>query len=256
MPTTHKHSRKMTILWISAIVLIFGTIVIPSIAKRLKSDQVVDINRMAMTQDAMYPESKLSYIMGEDGPRKVPNFDFVDQNGNAFSTESLMGKITVVDFFFTTCPTICPIMSSNMSLLADTFKDDPNVQFVSISINPRYDTVDRLAVYKEKYNADSDQWYLLNGPVEEVYGLARDGFFMIAKEDDEAPGGFEHSGLFALIDSKGYLRSSIDYYGNPLIYYRATITPEEKVDENGEEEQITLLIEDINRLIEETHANH
>ena len=226
MPTTHKHSRKMTILWISAIVLIFGTIVIPSIAKRLKSDQVVDINRMAMTQDAMYP------------------------------AESLMGKVTVVDFFFTTCPTICPIMSSNMSLLADTFKEDPYVQFVSISINPRYDTVDRLAVYKEKYNADSDQWYLLNGPVEEVYGLARDGFFMIAKEDDEAPGGFEHSGLFALIDSKGYLRSSIDYYGNPLIYYRATITPEEKVDENGEEEQISLLIKDINRLIEETHANH
>ncbi|MGA0012021.1 MAG: SCO family protein [Flavobacteriaceae bacterium] len=256
MPTTHKHSRKMTILWISAIVLIFGTIVIPSIAKRLKSDQVVDINRMAMTQDVMYSESKLSYIIGEDGPRKVPYFDFVDQNGNAFSAESLMGKITVVDFFFTTCPTICPIMSSNLSRLANTFNEYPNVQFVSISINPRYDTVDRLAVYKEKYNAATKQWYLLNGPVQEVYGLARDGFFMIAKEDDEAPGGFEHSGLFALIDSNGYLRSSTDGFGNPLIYYRATITPEEKIDENGEEEQITLLTEDINRLIKETHGNH
>lgn len=88
----------MTIIWISAIVLIFGIIVIPSIAKRLKSDQVVDINRMAMTQDAMYPESKLSYIMGEDGPRKVPDFDFVDQNGDSFSRDSLLGKITVLDF--------------------------------------------------------------------------------------------------------------------------------------------------------------
>jgi protein SCO1/2 len=246
----------MTILWISAIVLIFGTIVIPSIVKRLKGDQVVDINRMTMTQDLMYPKAKLSYIMGEEGPRMVPYFDFVDQNGDTFSSDSLLGKITVLDFFFTSCPTICPIMSSNMSQLASEFKEHQNVQFVSISINPRYDTVDRLALYKEKYNALTDQWYLLNGPVEEVYALARDGFFMIAKEEAEAPGGFEHSGLFALIDAKGFLRSSLDNFGNPLIYYRATITSEEKVDENGEEEQITLLIKDINRLIEETHANH
>ncbi len=246
----------MTIIWISAIVLIFGIIVIPSIAKRLKSDQVVDINRMAMTQDAMYPESKLSYIMGEDGPRKVPDFDFVDQNGDSFSRDSLLGKITVLDFFFTSCPTICPIMSSNMSQLADEFNEYQNIQFVSISINPRYDTVDRLAVYKEKYNTATDQWFLLNGPVDEVYALARDGFFMIAKEEAEAPGGFEHSGLFALIDTNGFLRSSIDNFGNPLIYYRATITPEEKVDDNGESEQITLLNEDINRLIEETNAKN
>lgn len=246
----------MTIIWISAIVFIFGIIVIPSIAKRLKSDQVVDINRMAMTQDAMYPESKLSYIMGEDGPRKVPDFDFVDQNGDSFSRDSLLGKITVLDFFFTSCPTICPIMSSNMSQLADEFNEYQNIQFVSISINPRYDTVDRLAVYKEKYNTVTDQWFLLNGPVDEVYALARDGFFMIAKEEAEAPGGFEHSGLFALIDTNGFLRSSIDNFGNPLIYYRATITPEEKVDDNGEREQITLLNEDINRLIEETNAKN
>jgi protein SCO1 len=256
MPTTHKHSRKMTILWISVIVLIFGTIVIPSIVKRLKGDQVVDINRMTMTQDLMYPNAKLSYIMGEEGPRMVPDFDFVDQNGDTFSRDSLLGKITVLDFFFTSCPTICPIMSSNLSQLANEFQEHQNIQFVSISINPRYDTVDRLVSYKEKYNALTNQWYLLNGPVEEVYALARDGFFMIAKEEAEAPGGFEHSGLFALIDTNGFLRSSIDNFGNPLIYYRATITPEEKVDDNGEEEQITLLSEDINRLIEETNANH
>ena len=90
MPTTHKHSRKMTILWISVIVLIFGTIVIPSIVKRLKGDQVVDINRMTMTQDLMYPNAKLSYIMGEEGPRMVPDFDFVDQNGDTFSRDSLL----------------------------------------------------------------------------------------------------------------------------------------------------------------------
>lgn len=256
MPTTHKHSRKMTILWTSVIVLIFGTIVIPSIVKRLKGDQVVDINRMTMTQDLMYPNAKLSYIMGEEGPRMVPAFDFVDQNGDTFSRDSLLGKITVLDFFFTSCPTICPIMSSNISQLANKFKEHQNVQFVSISINPRYDTVDRLALYKEKYNTLTNEWYLLNGPVEEVYALARDGFFMIAKEEADAPGGFEHSGLFALIDTNGFLRSSIDNFGNPLIYYRATITPEEKVDDNGEEEQITLLSEDINRLIEETNANH
>jgi protein SCO1/2 len=74
---------------------------------------------------------------------------------------------------------------------------------------------------------------------------------MIAQEDEQAPGGFEHSGLFALIDEEGFLRSSLDGFGNPIIYYRATISIDEGADENGEEEQISLLVEDINRLIEE-----
>lgn len=246
----------MTILWISVIVLIFGTIVIPSIVKRLKNDQVVDMNRIAMTQEALYPEAKLNYVLSEEGPRAVPEFSFVDHLGNSFTQESLKGKITVLDFFFTTCPTICPIMSSNMSLLAEEFKSYPDVQFVSITINPRYDTLERLAAYKEKYHAETNQWYFLNGPVEEVYSLAETGFFMIAKEESGAPGGFEHSGLFALIDTQGFLRSSSDAFGNPLIYYRATITPEEGEDEHGEQEQITLLKKDIHRLIEESHASY
>ena len=140
---------------------------------------------------------------------------------------------------------------SDLSHLASVFEGNEQVQFVSISINPRYDTVERLSKYNEKYNASTTQWHLLNGPVEEVYALAREGFFMIAQEDEQAPGGFEHSGLFALIDEEGFLRSSLDGFGNPIIYYRATIPMEEGTDENGEEEQISLLIEDINRLIEE-----
>ena len=251
MPTAQKQSKKMTLIWISVIVLIFGFLVIPSILKRLKEDKVVDANRITMSQDALYGAAKLSYVMGENGPRSIPDFQFMDHNGGAFSQENLKGKITVLDFFFTTCPTICPIMSKNMSHLASVFEGNEQVQFVSISINPRYDTVERLSKYKEKYNASTTQWHLLNGPVEEVYALAREGFFMIAQEDEQAPGGFEHSGLFSLIDEEGFLRSSLDGFGNPIIYYRATIPMEEGTDENGEEEQISLLIEDINRLIEE-----
>jgi len=241
----------MTLIWISVIVLIFGFLVIPSILKRLKEDKVVDANRITMSQDAMYGAAKLSYVMGANGPRAIPNFEFIDHNGDVFSQENLKGKITVLDFFFTTCPTICPIMSENMNYLASIFEGNDRVQFVSISINPRYDTVERLSKYKEKYNASTTQWHLLNGPVEEVYALAREGFFMIAQEDEQAPGGFEHSGLFALIDEEGFLRSSLDGFGNPIIYYRATISIDEGADENGEEGQISLLVEDINRLIEE-----
>lgn len=141
-------------------------------------------------------------------------------------------------------------MSQNMAELADEFKDD-EVVFVSISINPFYDTPERLLSYQKKYLADSHSWFLLTGEREEIYALAEKGFFMIAQENEAAPGGFEHSGLFALIDSEGYFRSSKDDFGNPLIYYRGTITREMGVDSDGETEQISQLVSDIHSLLNE-----
>ena len=105
--------------------------------------------------------------------------------------------------------------------------------------------------YQKKYLSDSHSWFLLTGEREEIYALAEKGFFMIAQEDEAAPGGFEHSGLFALIDSEGYFRSSKDDFGNPLIYYRGTITRDMGVDSDGETEQISQLVADIHSLLNE-----
>lgn len=255
MPIGSKSTKKSTYLWVSVIVMVFGAVTIPSLMKRLKSGSVVDTGRITMSQDAMYPakDSQLSYLIGAEGPRRIPEFEFIDQNGMVLRSTDLIGKVVVLDFFFTTCPTICPIMSQNMSTLIDQFTDE-SVVFVSITINPFYDTPERLLAYKNRYNAQTDQWYLLTGDRDRIYQLALEGFYMIAAEDAEAEGGFEHSGLFALIDSKGYFRSSNDKFGNPLIYYRGTITPEMKVDSSGETEQISQLAYDITQLLKEDKA--
>ena len=252
MPTASRSNKKTTYLWVSIIVFIFGIVTIPSLVSRIKNGKVIDNNRLTLTPEVLYgsAEESLAYLMGSEGARQIPDFSFTDQNGNLLSPDDLKGKVVVLDFFFTTCPTICPIMSQNMAELADEFKDD-RVAFVSISINPFYDTPERLLSYQKKYLAETQSWFLLTGEREEIYALAEKGFFMIAQENEAAPGGFEHSGLFALIDSEGYFRSSKDDFGNPLIYYRGTITREMGVDSDGETEQISQLVADIHSLLNE-----
>lgn len=250
MPTGSKSNKKNTYLWVSIIVLVFGIVTIPSLISRIKKGKIVDTNRLTLTSEVMYgsTEKTLAYLMGPEGPRQIPDFSFTDQEGNNVTAHDLKGKVVVLDFFFTTCPTICPIMSNNMAELAEEFKGD-DVVFVSITINPFYDTPERLLDYQNKYLPNTDQWFLLTGERDAIYTLAEKGFFMIAQEDEAAPGGFEHSGLFALIDSEGYFRSSKDNFGNPLIYYRGTITRKLKVDADGETEQISQLAEDIRILL-------
>jgi protein SCO1/2 len=252
MPTASKSNKKTTYLWVSIIVFIFGIVTIPSLVSRIKKGAVVDNNRLTLTTDVLYGsnDETLTYLMGPEGARQIPDFSFTDQNGNILSAGDLKGKVIVLDFFFTTCPTICPIMSKNMAELANEFKGD-EVVFISISINPFYDTPERLLSYQNKYLADANSWFLLTGQREEIYTLAEKGFFMVAQENEAAPGGFEHSGLFALIDSEGYFRSSKDDFGNPLIYYRGTITREMGVDSDGETEQISQLVSDIRSLLNE-----
>lgn len=91
----------------------------------------------------------------------------------------------------------------------------------------------------------------MTGDQDEIYALAEKGFYILANENDDAPGGFEHSGMFALVDKNGYIRSREDQFGNPLIYYRGTITEKQGVNDEGEPQQITMLKEDIKKLLAE-----
>ena len=91
----------------------------------------------------------------------------------------------------------------------------------------------------------------MTGDKEQIYDLANNGFNIFAAEMPDSPGGFEHSGLFALVDKKGYLRSRADEFGNPIIYYRGAITEKQGENDHGETEQISILKEDIKRLLAE-----
>ena len=247
MPTGANNKRKHTYIWVSAIILIFGIFAVYEITKRVKSGTVVEKDRMSDGSK----DAKVGFVVNQGEKRKVPDFSFYNQDSVLVTNEDYKGKVYVVEFFFTTCPTICPIMTKNLVDLQDTFKDDGDFGVASFTINPRYDTPSVLTEYTKKYGITDADWHLLTGDQEKIYELAQQGFYIFTNENDDAPGGFEHSGMFALVDKNGYIRSREDEFGNPLIYYRGTITEEQEVNSDGETQQITILKEDIKKLLAE-----
>ena len=213
----HKHSY----IGIAFIVLIFGIYVVPKVVKRLEK---VDLHRF----------------------EKVPSFEFINQDGMLVNNTTYMDKVYVVEFFFTTCPSICPIMNQKMLTIENEFFGHPEFGIASISITPDIDTPKVLKTYAQSFGITHKDWHLLTGkPQEYVYELSNLGFQLYAgNEGNEVHGGFEHSGLFALVDKQGYIRSRNDEFGNPIKYYRA-------VEEHGFSDQIQELKEDIKRLLNE-----
>ncbi len=238
---------KYHYIWISLVILIFGIIFIPRIVNRLKQGTMVESDRMNI-QD---PSEKLAFITLNGEKRTVPPFAFLNQDSLLITNDDYLGKVYVTEFFFTTCPTICPIMNRNLVQLQDEFQEFEDFGVASFTINPEYDTPRVLKEYADQYGITDMDWHLLTGDREEIYELANVGFNIFVAEMQEVPGGFEHSGLFALIDKNGYLRSRLDAYGNPIIYYRGTVTEAQGTNSEGEQEQISILKEDIQKLLAE-----
>lgn len=155
----------------------------------------------------------------------IAEFSFTDQDGNVVNSESFKGKIYVANFFFTSCPTVCPAMTSNLLRVQKAFENDNDVKLVSHIVMPRMDDSKRLKEYEESFGIMNGKWYLVTGNASEVYRLARQSYFA-----EEEPGynldstQFLHTEHALLIDTKGHLRG----------VYNATLPLE-----------ITRLIEDI-----------
>ena len=144
---------------------------------------------------------------GEPVPEPVRTWKDVDQSGRDFGTEDLKGKVYVADFFFTSCPTICPKVKSQMLRLQDRFKDNPDFQLVSFTIDPKRDTPERMTEYAGKLGIeDLDQWRFIRGDKFEIYDLDED-YMSVALENSDAPGGFDHSGYLVLVDRDGFVRA-------------------------------------------------
>mgnify|MGYP000200442429 CR=1 FL=1 len=240
-------NKKYTYVWVSLIILIFGIIVIPRVVDRLKSGTVVENDRMNVPM----PKKGLSYILQNNKKRKVPSFQFINQDSVLISDKDYIGKVYLVEFFFTSCPSICPIMTKNLVELQNHFEYDEDFGIASFSITPHYDTPKVLKTYAEKYGVKDMDWHLMTGDKDAIYDLANGGFNIFAAEMPDSRGGFEHSGLFALVDRQGYLRSRLDKFGNPIVYYRGAITEEMGENSQGEKEEISILKEDIKKLLEE-----
>ncbi|WP_346880712.1 SCO family protein [uncultured Algibacter sp.] len=237
---------------IAFIILVFGIIFVPKIMDRISNNDVTrNESRSDLVDDNKSKTSDLAFIEINGTPKKVPDFSFTNQDGKTISNKDYEGKVYVIEFFFTTCPTICPRMNRNLIQIQNTFKDFEDFGVASFTINPDYDTSEVLKRYANQYGVTNPNWHLMTGNKEAIYKLSNEGFNLYTAEEADVAGGFEHSGNFALIDKNGFIRSRKDNFGNPIIYYKGIVSEEEKVDEDGAEEEITALKADIKKLLNE-----
>jgi len=210
--------KKNSYIAISFIILIFGIYAIPKIIKNFTANELLKFE-------------------------KVPAFEFTDQNNKQVNNSNFENKVYVVEFFFTACPTICPRMNENMVKIQNEFFGNPSFAIASVSIDPERDSPEVLKAYATEKGATLKNWYFLTGDKADVYSFSNDGFRLYAGENKDVEGGFEHSGLFALIDKDGYIRSRTVTSGeneNPIKFY------------NGlEDKEIQWLKEDIKLLLKE-----
>lgn len=163
----------------------------------------------------------------------IPDFKFVSQYGDTVTAKTLDNKIYVADFFFTSCPTICPKMKVQLKRVYEAFRGNPNVVLLSHTIDPEHDTVPVLKEFADNLGVTGRQWLFVTGPREAIYDIAQNNYMVTAQEDKSAPGGSVHSGAFILVDKAKRIRGIYDG------------TTEEGVDK---------LMKDINRLLAEYPA--
>ena len=138
---------------------------------------------------------------------KIPNFTYLNQDSIQITSSAMKGKVWIADFFFTSCPSICPKMTSQMKRLAILTKDlDKHIQFISFSINPTYDRPSKLRAYRKHYGITAKNWQFLTGDEEATHALGVDYFQVFANKDIESAGGYAHSPAFVLVDKEGYVR--------------------------------------------------
>lgn len=140
---------------------------------------------------------------------RIPDFAFLNQDSALVTNATFEGKIYVADFFFTSCPTICPLVKKQMLRLYERYKDEDRLVLLSHTIDPKRDSVGRLAQYATELGVSSQRWHFVTGDKDLMYPLAND-YMSIALEDPNAPGGFDHSGWIILIDEQRHIRSFCD----------------------------------------------
>ena len=243
--------NKRNIL-IIILLIVFGLVFVPRIIDRVKNNDISRSESRSLKLDNFEKNIKpLPYLLMNKERKKVPEFNFVNQNGDLVSNNDYIGKVYIVEFFFTTCTTICPVMNTNLIHIQNSFTKFSDFGIASFSINPEYDTVDILNQYANENGIVNSNWNLMTGDRSEIYKLANDGFNLYTAASSDFIDGFEHSGYFALIDKQGFIRCRNDEFGNPKVYYKGSVNYMDKLDSNGEAEEITILKEDLLKLLNE-----
>lgn len=148
-------------------------------------------------------------IDGKEVPHTVNDFSFFNQEGEVVTQNDYKDQIQIADFFFATCPTICPTVMSNMLKMYDKHQDNEDIRLVSFTLDPKKDTIAALKQYADNLEVSAPKWNMLTGDKKELHTLTAN-YFNIVVEDDEAPGGINHSGKIILVDKQRRIRSFAD----------------------------------------------
>ncbi|MDG1031487.1 MAG: SCO family protein [Flavobacteriaceae bacterium] len=204
--------------------------------ERIENQSISDTKRLSKSDE-------LSYIKLNQEKRKVADFLFLNQDSLFISNQDFNGKVFVAEFFFTRCPSICIEMNKNMKILDELYGDRDDFGIASFTIDPENDTPTTLKKYSELIEVKSKNWHFLTGDKEDIYELSNKGFNIFSSINEAVEGGFEHQGFFALIDKDGYIRSRVNDFGTPIVYYSGI------TNENEDVQGIEMIKEDIDKLL-------
>jgi protein SCO1/2 len=197
---------------------------------RPREEKLPVINPVDVHEELVDPE-----ILRRGYGHKVGSFSFKNQEGRVITESEVLNRVYVVEYFFTTCKSICPVMNKQMQRVHKAFSDEEDFRILSFTVNPEVDTVERMRIYAEEHGVvDDERWHFLTGRKEDLYSLARKSFFLLkpaeAQNLGDAGSDFIHTNNFVLVDREGRLRG----------YYDGT-----------SEEEVGKLIKDIQILLEE-----
>lgn len=191
---------------ITSNILLFGAILLVFSCSK-SNEKTSRVDTLPYYEEATYTPRWLTTGEVPDDFHQIPSFELLNQHGQQVTEKHLDDKITVVDFFFTSCPGICPKMTSNMMLVQEAFLQNNAVQILSHSVTPEYDSVPVLKEYADLKGIDKDRWHLLTGERTVIYGLGRNQYFI--EEDlglEKDPEDFIHTENFVLVDQDRRIR--------------------------------------------------
>jgi len=177
---------------------------------------IVSCNQTSQKQLPVYnpsdfnPELVDRSLLNTSENHTVADFKLINQNGKTITQEDYKNKIYVVDFFFTSCPTICPIMTDNMGKLQKKFIDNSEIMFLSLSVTPKIDSVAVLRKYADDKGVIDAKWNITTGDKKHIYELARKSYFAVVEQGDGGLQDFIHTPNFILVDKKKQIRGVYD----------------------------------------------
>ena len=185
--------------------IVFSVVAISSFNYVQTQEKKLPIYSPSMVSDELV-EQDLRYVKKY---HRISDFSLLNQNGNNVTQEDYKNKIYVADFFFTTCPDICPIMTGNMLYLQENLKDT-NVMLASFSVTPKIDTVEVLKEYSSLKGVDDSKWNLMTGDKKQIYDLARKSYLVAKAIPDGKNHGMIHTENFVLVDRDKRIRGYYD----------------------------------------------